>query len=55
MRVSAQVDKVNPKARLLSVSKKILDSGLQFDWPGFMISAKTGDGVGDMRRYTTYV
>ena len=34
MFVCAQVDKVTPKARLLSVSTKLLDSGLQFDWPG---------------------
>ncbi|EOD15337.1 hypothetical protein EMIHUDRAFT_211495 [Emiliania huxleyi CCMP1516] len=47
-----KVDLVRPKTKLLRVSEALSSTGLHsFDWPGFMLSAQTGDGVRDLRRW----
>ena len=43
-----KVDRVKHKERLLKTSSR-LHSAFSFDWPPFMISAKTGGGVGHLR------
>ena len=45
-----KVDAVKPKTLLLDVSKR-LHRKFTFDWPPFMVSAKTGDGVHDLRSW----
>lgn len=45
-----KVDRVRPKAQLLETSAR-LHAMHAFDLPGFMISAKTGDGVNDLRNF----
>jgi GTPase Era involved in 16S rRNA processing len=45
-----KVDVVRPKAKLLKASRT-LHGAFAFDWPTFMISAKTGDGVRDLRNW----
>ena len=45
-----KVDLVRPKGLLLKASRK-LHEAFPFDWPPFMISAKTGDGVFDLRNF----
>lgn len=43
-----KVDRVEPKERLLPRSAR-LHGAFRFDWPPFMISARTGDGVHHLR------
>ena len=43
-----KVDLVNPKERLLEVSRR-LHAHYTFDWPPFMISARSGDGLDHLR------
>lgn len=45
-----KVDRVRPKDRLLRVSRR-LHNAFRFDYPTFMISALTGDGVRDLRNW----
>jgi GTP-binding protein Era len=43
-----KVDAVKTKPRLLSASRALHDA-FAFDWPPFMVSARTGDGVSHLR------